>query len=725
MLIVAFLCMNVVPMSVINAVDTDYSEGHDTSLSSEINSEEAVSSDENEEQQVQSSSDNLLENDELENRIEELNEGNTEEQIEINDVTTFAVTGDGTETNPYTAGTALELKEVMDTINNDWGSGPYYVKLVENIVYTEADVFEFFKDVEIDGQGYSMLYSNSSGMDVTNTGYRMKASNLKVKLKNMNFGSATIVDENGNAYNRSSYYGIIGSGTLANFSFEAILENVNYYSKNGAQPFFSYNFASAFTLMGENSFISEAGENSQEFMKGYNLIFAEGSKTTINHQTDNEAALFHGHGGGGAGDGQIRVTLEKDAEVAITSNKSYFSYGSNGLNLTVGENARFFYTQTESKPLIFTNGVDAEINLQTNAKTEFISSGEITSDGSVVINANAPDYIRFQNKEEIGGLFGKTMTFNRLDGTAGEIGGYQYSYLDANQELLKKDVPGASTFSLSNDSFDYTSLKQAVYQKKLNLLEWESNPTVEVDRSELTTTITSYDPADMKLAKNTFKLSTEPLWSGEEITEAIAQKEVEEASDSTPGIVEIHTSADLDWTLEQLPAGTYYIYVKIAGAVNEDPDLQLYLSESLWEEKQIEIVKSPLTVEVPLELVFTAREIGAFSEEASPKPIISRTNYPIDFTIESVQDLSETSPIQLVKEMEAGREKQLILNLADTDGSILGPLVAGTNEVASLEVLPFLEEPLGIYLKGEYSGPVFEKYETNYAFTYRIAAQGG
>ncbi|EMF0616068.1 hypothetical protein G9L34_000903 [Enterococcus hirae] len=56
----------------------------------------------------------------------------------------------------------------------------------------------------------------------------------------------------------------------------------------------------------------------------------------------------------------------------------------------------------------------------------------------------------------------------------------------------------------------------------------------------------------------------------------------------------------MTWTKEKLPAGTYFVYTKIAGAVNDDPELQAYLTESLWVEQQVEVVKSPLSVEVPL-----------------------------------------------------------------------------------------------------------------------------
>lgn len=144
--------------------------------------------------------------------------------------------GEGTLESPYTAATADELIRVMSEINNDSGSGTYYVALTADIVYTDADVFEFYKNVEIDDQNHHMLYTNASNSTASNTGYRVKISGLRIKLKNMNFGSATLTDENGVIYGNQSYYGILGAGSLSVLSFDAVFENVNYYGKTGAQP---------------------------------------------------------------------------------------------------------------------------------------------------------------------------------------------------------------------------------------------------------------------------------------------------------------------------------------------------------------------------------------------------------------------------------------------------------------------------------------------------------
>lgn len=163
-------------------------------------------------------------------------------------------------------------------------------------------------------------------------------------------------------------------------------------------------------------------------------------------------------------------------------------------------------------------------------------------------------------------------------------------------------------------------------------------------------------------------------------------------------MIAVEETAGMTWTKEKLPAGTYFVYTKIASAVNDDPELQAYLTESLWVEQQVEVVKSPLSVEVPLEMIFESKTEGAFDTASSTKPIISSSNYPIDFTIGTVQDLTADSSVVLVNQFSGGNHNELILNLVATDGTTMGPLVVGQNNVDRLEIAPFLTEPIELYL---------------------------
>lgn len=633
--------------------------------------------------------------------------------------------GSGTSADPFTAGSAAELITVLQTITSASTPGPYYIILTANIVYQDSDSFSINKDVIIDGQGFYMLYSNSSSSIALDTGYRVKTSGVTVTLRNMNFGSDTRMDANNQVYDNSTYYGIIGA-ISDQTTFHAILENVNYYAQTGGQPFISWNQQSTFTFQGENTFVARAGANSEEFLEGYNVTFAEGSKTTIDHQTNINTGLFYAFGTGSATDGRLRITLEENAEVDIISTKPSFTYNalSTGVDFTIAESARLYYTHTGSTPMYFSNGVPVIIDIGSEAQVSFVNTAPFNSYNTVTFNVNGPDYIRFKNAATTGtGLFSRAMTLNRQDGTTGVAGEYRFSYLNTNNQLLENEVAGTSSITLTNNYFSNPALKEAIYQKRIEVTDWSNEPEVAVNQSELTTTINHFDPPSRQVTAVAYKLSEESLWTSSDITDTQAQTEIEQATLATSGMVAVDTSEELVWVNEELKAGTYYVYVKLTGVIGDDPNLQAYTTESLWVEANIVIPKSPLSVEVPLELVFDVRESGGFSESENARPIISHSNFPIDFTITDVEDQVEDPTISLVEQFSLNAENQLQLNLSLSDGQNLGPLIVGENEVESLTLRPFLTDPLGLYLSGEFSGPMIRRHQANYRFTYLLTEQ--
>lgn len=631
----------------------------------------------------------------------------------------------GTEANPFLAGTASELRNVLNTIRTDPGTGIYYVRLTNNIFYNASDVFDIHKNVVIDGQGFHMLYANNASTIASSTGFRIRTSGIEATLRNMNFGSDTLTDASGRVYDNNTYYGIIGSAGTTGIIFTAILENVNYHARTGAQPFLTWNQQSWFIFKGENTFTSRAGTSSQEFMEGYNVIFAEGSKTTIDHQTELHTGFFFAYGtGGSAGsDGRLRITVEENAEVHIISSKQNFTFGADVI-FTIAENAKFFYRQTANRPLNFSNTRATTININKDAQATFLSHGRINSGGSVTFNVNEPDFIRFQNTGNTNGLFARNMAFNRLDGILGEVGDYQFYYLNQAQNLQRREIPGRASQTLADNQFSHTALRQVVYQKGIQVT-WDNVVDVGIGKSELLTKIDSYEPARRILTKVDYKLSTERLWSGDSITSDSAQAAIDQATLDTSGVVAAEKSTNLSWHNDQLRAGTYYVYVQVAAAVNDDPEMQLFASESLWEEKQITIDRSPIHVEVPLQKLFDIRESGTFYKIEHSQPIISHSNFPIDFSVTYVANYSANPTIALVDHItEANEEDHLLLNIGATDGQKLGPLMIGENKLDAMVLEPFLTDPLELFLKGEFSGSIFKKHEVDFRLTYTLSAKG-
>ncbi|MBO0461417.1 hypothetical protein JZO83_06615 [Enterococcus sp. DIV1298c] len=633
--------------------------------------------------------------------------------------------GTGTFADPFTAGSATELITVLQTITNATTPGPYYITLTANIVYEDSDSFSINKDVVIDGQDFYMLYSNSSSTAALDTGFRAKTSGVTVTLRNINFGSDTLMDANNQIYDNSTYYGIIGA-ISEQTTFHAIMENVNYYAQTGAQPFVSWNRQSTFTFQGENTFVGRAGWDSEEFLEGYNVIFAEGSKTTIDHQTTTDLGLFYAYGTGGATDGRLRITIEENAEVEIISTKPSFTYNefSTGVDFTIEDGARFYYTHVGANSMYFSNMVPVIFTVGSEAQVSFVNTSTFRSGNTVTFNVNAPDYIRFKNAGAAGaGLFSTAMTFNRQDGAIGVTGDYRFSYLNASSQLQEKEVASVSSSTLNNSYFSNPQLMQAIYQKRIEVTDWSNVPDVAVNQSELTTTINSFNPPTRTVTTVEYKLSEESLWTGAAITDAQAQTAIENATLATSGVIAVDTSTEQVWQNEELQAGTYYVYVKLTGAISDDPDVQVYTTESMWFEAEIVVPKSPISVEVPLELIFGTKEAGAFSANDSAEPIVSQSNFPIDFTVTEVTDQSDEATISLVDQLSVNGENELILNLSKTDGQSIGPMLVGENEIDAISILPFWETSYDLYLSGEFSGPIFNKHHPSFLFTYLLTVQ--
>lgn len=424
------------------------------------------------------------------------------EEEPTNEEMISAYSGTGTSADPFTAGSVAELITVLQTITSATTPGPYYIELTANIVYQDSHSFSINKDVVIDGQGFYMLYSNSSSPVALDTGFRVKTSGVTVTLRNINFGSDTLMDSSNQVYDNSTYYGIIGA-IADSTTFHAIMDNVNYYAQTGAQPFISWNQQSTFTFQGENAFVARAGVASEEFLEGYNVIFAEGSKTTIDHQTTSNTGLFYAFGTGSSTDGRLRITIEENAEVDIISTKPSFTYNaiSSGVDFTIGEGARLYYTHVGTDAMYFSNMVEMNITVGNDAQVSFVNTGPFNSapanllSSSLTFYVDSPDYIRFKNTSTTGtGLFTRNIAFVREDGTAGVTGDYRFSYLNASSQLQEKEIAGVSSNTLNNNYFSNPSLKQAIYQKRIEVMDWSNEPDVAVNKSELTTTIDRYDP---------------------------------------------------------------------------------------------------------------------------------------------------------------------------------------------------------------------------------------
>ncbi|MDA9462618.1 hypothetical protein B835_2573 [Enterococcus mundtii 3F] len=636
--------------------------------------------------------------------------------------------GTGTEADPYTVASRADLIAALNALNTDAGVGPYHIKFTADIYFLSTAGHDIYKDVIIDGQGFYMLSgSYNQGAYL----FRVQTSNINVTIKNLNFGKEGY-SYGGNEIGILPEYGILTSAN-ASIPFHLSVENITVYSSYTGRRFFSENQESTITFYGENT-INLDGTfliPQSSLIEMWHVTFAENSTTYLNSETRlPNSAIFNARlpAGQSSTDQRLQIHMEDHSEVIINANIPQLGITPVGYDLFVGQGSKLIYQSMESSEIglaqqasTATSVINVEKDAQVTISTYSEFSPILTPSSKVLFNVNEPELIRFKKRSALVAGAINSIPFNRLDGKSGEIGGYQFNALDRYGRPISKDIVTDQQFVLS--SLGVTN--EVIYQKKFDIPIVDTSPEVDLDVSELTTTIETVEPSNRPLTNHRFILSKEPLWSGTSINTEAAQTQITTATSATSGVIAIETSeTERTWKKEKLRAGTYYVYVKVTGIMQEDPELQKYLSDSLWKEVVVDVPKSVLSVEVPLEKFFNVRETGEFDQLAAAQPIISRSNFPIDFSVTEVTEhSSEETPVTLVNDILQDAHKHLRLHLAATNGQHSGPLILGENQSNSIEVLPFLNDPLKLYLKGEYSGPIFEKHDVRYRFIYTLTAQ--
>lgn len=640
-----------------------------------------------------------------------------------------AIGGTGTEADPFTVASRTDLSQALNILNTSGGAGPFHIQFIADILFQSNDIFEIYKDVIIDGQGF---YMNTLNIYQGSYLFRAQTPYVNVKIKNLNFGREGFINAGGAEKSLLPRYGVLTSAD-ASIPFHLSVENINIYINQGGHKLYTENPESTITFFGENT-ITVAGYDmilQSSMIDMWHVIFTENSKTYLNSEsTLPNAAIFHARTATGQSstDQRLQIQLEDNSEVIINANIPQLGISPVGYDLYVGQGSRLVYESSGSaniglaqQSLTTTSMIHVEKDAQLTFNTSSDFSPTLTPSSKVMFNVNEPELIRLKKRSTIVSNSLGGFQFNRLDGESGEIGGYQFNAQDRYGQAVSKDITTGQLFDLSTIGVS----NEVIYQKKFDIQTVDTSPEVDLDLSELTTTIETVTPSDRPLTNHQFILSKEPLWSGASINTEAAQTQITTTTPATSGVLAIETSeTERTWKQEKLHAGTYYVYVKVTGVMQEDPELQKYLSNSLWKEIVVDVPKSVLSVEVPLEKFFTAREAGEFDELAAAQPIISRSNFPIDFSVTEVTEHSiEETPVTLVNDVLQDAHKHLRLHLAATNGQHSGPLTLGENQSDSIEVLPFVNDPLMLYLKGEYSGPIFDKHDVRYRFIYTLTAQ--
>ncbi|MBO1306484.1 hypothetical protein JZO70_09945 [Enterococcus sp. 669A] len=619
----------------------------------------------------------------------------------------------GTEENPYPVTTFQELKDALSAPLAS-GQTTKYIQLQNDIVYNTTYTY-ITQSTVIDGNGHALLYSGAS---YGTAHFSTNANNISVTYKNLTFGN--------DAYPNSTYYGILFvQNTNVNFT----VENVNYTIQTGSQPFWGNNYAgNTLTFKGTNNFSSSGSSYGGEFVEGYqNIIFAEDSDTTVYNDTTGATAVFWGT--------NLVVSMEKGAALSIEASKQYLFYGGGTMNIQ--EQGNFSYKaiygpNVKSNTASFGN-VGVTLNFAQDSIGHFTTDVNSFSGSNPAINLNSPDYVIFDATDSSKRVLG-TMNpiFRRTDADAFTYG---IEYLTASgQNVYQSNVsPNASwTVSSGNISNGYS----VVYARYPSITDLSATPATDTDVSSITGQIANVAPATTLSRNVQYKLATQPLYSGTDITTTAAQSSIEQ-SGTTNGVVEATTvtlpenagatGEVTQYAFQHLPAGNYYLYAKL-----DDQQITGYTLQSPWQETSAEV---PRFIQVQFnssDLAFDSPIPGEFGKSQNAEAYTMRNsgNVPVAVTLDKLSLNPESSAkISLVNQFITNDQELILSLVAEKSDSgqqtKLGPLTENepvSGDAVSLNPFWQSDAQANLYLTGNYSGPMIGPQKVSYQSTFSVAA---
>lgn len=395
-----------------------------------------------------------------------------------------ALTGNGTQSNPYKVSDYSQLTTVSTEINNanyytNVNQGTIYINLLSDITSSGTRVtFSNNKNpILIDGStkdndtgNHYILYTGSTGYAGL---FALGNSNMNITFKNLNFGSTTS--------SASNFYGFCYSTDVGN---SITIQDVNYYAETGGQPFFVTGASSILNFYGNNSFIvSSNGTNSQEFAEfDGTMNFKENTKTSIVHKTGADLAFLWTYS-------SIQMNVEKNAQVFIQSGKRDMFYPNRAANLSVSESAKFTYlfdnnlsyidpktvfgdstnyktisvsgTSNAGSNRFFDSSSTFNISAKKNSEVNFITKNLPFQRGDLKINAEDTAKINFKNDTVTNSALIDTSTSLNINNTTinNTIYNFQKTELGTSPKIINEFVlPAKSITPMTTGFTNYNSL---------------------------------------------------------------------------------------------------------------------------------------------------------------------------------------------------------------------------------------------------------------------------
>ena len=260
--------------------------------------------------------------------------------------------------------------------------GETYIRLTADINIGRAAI-PVKHSLVIDGDHkYTYMYNGGENWHV---GLYFAASNISITFKNLKIGDPRVKNSANN------YYGIAPAENLIKNS-KIIVENVDYYSDRGAQPFHIRDASNQIVFRGKNSFHTTKIAGSvlvQEFAEATNFLFEEDSDTTINMENTELIGTFW------PSTGPLNLTLKNRARLKVVSANALVYSDGGALHknrITVGEGAVLDVKLTDKKDgVLMYHDHDLTIDVHKNGRflAETVGANNFNKNSSLNLGPGA------------------------------------------------------------------------------------------------------------------------------------------------------------------------------------------------------------------------------------------------------------------------------------------------------------------------------------------------
>lgn len=573
------------------------------------------------------------------------------------------------DSDTVTVSNKAELKKALynNTLN---------IQLSNDIHYGDSDSFYIQSNVNIFGNGHSMLDDGSSQTNFV-AGFYLQKANLKVSYNDLVFGDSTHIQTWG--------------GILQNaLQVDLTINNVNYVGSSAAQPFYLSN-NSTVTFIGKNYFSSSIGSGSgQEFMEGGQMIFAENSVTQIDHYTSTSTLSFYWPKQTGS------IDIRKNAQVKINTNKYYLVYGSD-LNINLDEGASLLLNNS-SYGMTMTNGYKTSISLLDRSYFQAVGNGSFGNQYRNVVNftTNNPAGIVFKNTQKTG-VFYNNVTLN-------SSGTYPYSFKYDNNGVPKIMAAPFKTWTLNNGLFGSNG-SEVNYRPDVTFLgnvnsNVQNNPIVsEINFSDLGIT-----------GPFTYKGTDYKIYNQSLVSDVDSEKSQSTISNDKTSVYNGYVTNG-SATINEVPAGDYVIYLRSSGETSSG------IIYSKWVEKKVTVKKTLLSITVPIETAFAISDNSPFVSNDQYQ-IVNNSNFPTSYHIGSVRN--QESSISLVERISSNTpNNSLYLAIKDTLNNILNFVTTAGGQIS---VSAFGGKSI-FNIVGQYKGPLSYGHVDSFGYIMNLVFQ--